>query len=194
MAYGSRYNAQSSLLAPIYGTVNYSDQGQYVQHQLVVTSLNLQALTLLTPRVTLGNPRHYDDEDNNDNNNRVITAFRLDAVGQGASRGLGAAIAKDLAGAGCSVIVNYAASSGAAEEVRLHCMPYTLKHVKTRATVYAMLVPPLSLQPCCSVVHRKKREHRGVASLSCSLSCFPFGLYQVLPFPWVLLCMHAGAD
>lgn len=37
---------------------------------------------------------------------------------QGASRGLGAAIAKDLAGAGCSVIVNYAASSGAAEEVR----------------------------------------------------------------------------
>lgn len=39
-------------------------------------------------------------------------------VEQGASRGLGAAIAKSLAGAGCSVIVNYAASSGAAEEVR----------------------------------------------------------------------------
>lgn len=36
---------------------------------------------------------------------------------QGASRGLGAAIAKDLAAAGCSVVVNYAASSGAAEEV-----------------------------------------------------------------------------
>ncbi|CAN0158066.1 unnamed protein product, partial [Ascophyllum nodosum] len=32
-----------------------------------------------------------------------------------ASRGLGAAIAKDLAGAGCSVVVNYVASSGAAE-------------------------------------------------------------------------------
>ncbi|CAM9331163.1 unnamed protein product [Ectocarpus sp. 12 AP-2014] len=39
------------------------------------------------------------------------------AIVTGASRGLGAAIAKDLAGAGCSVIVNYAASSGAAEEV-----------------------------------------------------------------------------
>lgn len=37
---------------------------------------------------------------------------------QGASRGLGAAIAKDLAASGCSVVVNYAASSGAAEEVR----------------------------------------------------------------------------
>lgn len=37
--------------------------------------------------------------------------------GQGASRGLGAAIAKDLASTGSSVIVNYAASSGAAEEV-----------------------------------------------------------------------------
>lgn len=40
---------------------------------------------------------------------------------QGASRGLGAAIAKDLAGAGCSVIVNYAASAGAAEEVCRRC-------------------------------------------------------------------------
>ncbi|CAM9439677.1 unnamed protein product [Ectocarpus sp. 4 AP-2014] len=39
------------------------------------------------------------------------------AIVTGASRGLGAAIAKNLAGAGCSVIVNYAASSGAAEEV-----------------------------------------------------------------------------
>lgn len=39
-------------------------------------------------------------------------------LSQGASRGLGAAIAKDLASAGCSVIVNYAASSGAAEEVQ----------------------------------------------------------------------------
>lgn len=121
---------------------SYSDQGQHVQHQLVVTSLNLQALTLLTPRVALGNLRYHDDDNNS---NRILTAFRLDAVGQGASRGLGAAIAKDLAGAGCSVIVNYAASSGAAEEVRLHCMPYTLKHVKTRAAVYAMLVPPLLL-------------------------------------------------
>ncbi|CAM9913107.1 unnamed protein product [Ascophyllum nodosum] len=39
------------------------------------------------------------------------------AIVTGASRGLGAAIAKDLAGAGCSVVVNYAASSGAAEKV-----------------------------------------------------------------------------
>lgn len=120
---------------------SYSDQGQHVQHQLVVTSLNLQALTLLTPRVALGNLLSRRRQQQQPH----ITAFRLDAVGQGASRGLGAAIAKDLAGAGCSVIVNYAASSGAAEEVRLHCMPYTLKHVKTRAAVYAMLVPPLLL-------------------------------------------------
>lgn len=46
-----------------------------------------------------------------------MVSWRLILRGQGASRGLGAAIAKDLAGAGCSVIVNYAASSGAAEEV-----------------------------------------------------------------------------
>ncbi|CAM9310358.1 unnamed protein product [Discosporangium mesarthrocarpum] len=39
------------------------------------------------------------------------------AIVTGASRGLGASIAKGLAGAGCNVVVNYAASSGAADEV-----------------------------------------------------------------------------
>lgn len=61
---------------------------------------------------------------------------------QGASRGLGAAIAKDLAGSGCSVIVNYAASAGAAEEVRsakLFCW----------CTPAAMLL--LCLCPCCAL-------------------------------------------
>lgn len=49
---------------------------------------------------------------------RVCSCWRLTGGAvQGASRGLGAEIAKDLAGAGCSVVVNYAASSGAAEEV-----------------------------------------------------------------------------
>ena len=35
----------------------------------------------------------------------------------GASRGIGAAIAKDLGAQGCNVVVNYAASEGPAQEV-----------------------------------------------------------------------------
>ena len=39
------------------------------------------------------------------------------AVVTGASRGIGAAIAKDLGAQGCNVVVNYAASEGPALEV-----------------------------------------------------------------------------
>ena len=114
------------------------------------------------------NNNNKTNNSSNNSSNRITNAFHLDVVGQGASRGLGAAIAKDLAGTGCSVIVNYAASSGAADEVRLHCM----SHVDTRKDKSGGLRnSDIHCSPAavlCTVLARAQESRPSV--------CFPFDL------------------
>lgn len=63
----------------------------------------------------------------------VMEAEPKVAVVTGASRGIGKAIALELANAGCNVVVNYAASEGPAQEVVKECEAMGVKAIAVKA-------------------------------------------------------------